>query len=53
MRDAVIAPLREIYGVSDKVLAMALQLSAPHRHLAPVRRGPCLWLGLLPARRLR
>ena len=82
MRDAVIAPLREIYGVSDKVLTMALssillgapkqaaavargrgqhdrhrhprsQLSAPHRHSAPVRRRPCLWLGLLPARRLR
>ncbi len=32
MRDAVIAPLREIYGVSDKVLAMALSsilLGAP------------------------
>jgi hypothetical protein len=82
MRDALIAPLREIYGVSDKVLAMALssillgapkqlrlwrevgasndrdrhprsQLSAPHRHLASVRRRPCLWFGLLPARRLR
>ena len=24
MRDSLIAPLREIYGVSDKVLAMAL-----------------------------
>jgi hypothetical protein len=34
MRDAVIAPLREIYGVSDKVLAMALSsilLGAPKR----------------------
>ena len=78
MRDALIAPLREIYGVSDKVLTMALsslllgapkqaaavargrrqhdrhrharsQLSAPHRHPAPVRRRPRLWLGLLPA----
>ena len=26
MRDALIAPLREIYGVSDKVLTMALSL---------------------------
>jgi hypothetical protein len=34
MRDAVIAPLREIYGVSDKVLAMALSsilLGAPKK----------------------
>jgi hypothetical protein len=34
MRDAVIAPLREIYGVSDKVLTMALSsilLGAPNR----------------------
>jgi hypothetical protein len=34
MRDAVIAPLREIYGVSDKVLTMALSsllLGAPKR----------------------
>jgi hypothetical protein len=81
MRDALIAPLREIYGVSHKVLAMALssillgapkklrlwrevgasmigrysgsQLSASYRDLASVRRRPCLWFGLLPARRLR
>jgi hypothetical protein len=34
MRNAVIAPLREIYGVSDKVLTMALSsllLGAPQR----------------------
>jgi hypothetical protein len=34
MRDAIIAPLREIYGVSDKVLTMALSsllLGAPNR----------------------
>ncbi len=34
MRDAVIAPLRELYGVSDKVLTMALSsvlLGAPNR----------------------
>jgi hypothetical protein len=34
MRDALIAPLREIYGVSDKVLAMALSsilLGAPKK----------------------
>jgi hypothetical protein len=34
MRDAVIAPLREIYGVSDKVLTMALSsllLGAPNK----------------------
>ena len=34
MRDAIIAPLREIYGVSDKVLTMALSsilLGAPKR----------------------
>jgi hypothetical protein len=34
MRDAIIAPLREIYGVSDKVLAMALSsilLGAPNK----------------------
>jgi hypothetical protein len=34
LRDALIAPLREIYGVSDKVLAMALSsilLGAPKR----------------------
>ncbi len=34
LRDAVIAPLREIYGVSDKVLTMALSsilLGAPNR----------------------
>ena len=34
MRDALIAPLREIYGVSDKVLTMALSsllLGAPNR----------------------
>jgi hypothetical protein len=34
MRDALIAPLREIYGVSDKVLTMALssiQVGAPKR----------------------
>ncbi len=34
MRDALIAPLREVYGVSDKVLTMALSsilLGAPNR----------------------
>ena len=34
MRDALIAPLREIYGVSDKVLTMALScilLGAPKK----------------------
>ena len=37
MRDAVIAPLREIYGVSDKVLTMALSsllLGAPKQAAA-------------------
>jgi hypothetical protein len=36
MRDAIIAPLREIYGVSDKVLTMALSsllLGAPNKLL--------------------
>ena len=31
MRDALIAPLREIYGVSDKVLTMALSSSCSER----------------------
>ena len=82
MRDALIAPLREIYGVSDKVLTMALSsvlLGAPKKlrlwrevgasmiaidtlvHNFLHRTGilhrfdaaPRLWLGLLPARRLR
>jgi hypothetical protein len=70
MRDAVIAPLREIHGVSARGAKQAAavarswrqhdrhrhprsQLSAPHRHSAPVRRRSCLRVGLLPARRLR
>ncbi len=66
--NALIEPLRNVYGVSDKVLAMGLsdiligaadvrylgpQLSAPDRDPGPVQGGPPLRARLLPARRLR
>ena len=41
LREALIGPLREVYGVSDKVLTMTLScilLAAPKR-LAPLARG--------------
>jgi hypothetical protein len=68
LRAALIEPLREVYGVSDKVLTrdvargrrhhdrhrhVGAQLSAPDRNPGPVWRISFVWSWLLPARRLR
>ena len=40
LREAVIGPLREVYGVSDKVLTMTLSASAPPTPASGTRSAP-------------